>query len=350
MPLEQQLGPRAAPRVGVAGRGAEHGLGQRPAALERRRAPGAAAEAAGGGTRRPRGAAAACLAAPRAQRRERVVGDLARPTRGPTAPRAARRRRRPAPPPAGRRRSRRRAPRRSRRRAWSSPSGCSRARAAGRAGARPRGSTARRAPTARRAGPPPIQTTSPLAQSSSSQYGEYVPSRRGSTSFSHTSRRQRQALERRQHVAETADARAGRGEPVDALPRGGEARQRLLADGLDLLAQHRERRPAQAAQHLRVAPLAPRPERAQLALDELAGALELRERRPGVHRVARPHRAAPRRGRACGRSAAPAAASRPARPRGTRRAGRRAARRPGRRGTARRPRRRTSAPRRRCAR
>ena len=68
------------------------------------------------------------------------------------------------------------------------------------------------------------------------------------------------------------------GMAVDALPGGQEARQRTLVGRLDLLAQHRERRAAQPAQHLGVAPLALGAAGPQLAADELAGALELAQR------------------------------------------------------------------------
>ena len=75
---------------------------------------------------------------------------------------------------------------------------------------------------------------------------------------------------------------------VDALPGGQEARQRALVDGLDLLAQHRQRGAAQAPQHLGVAPLALAAAGAQLAADQLAAALERRQHGAAVDAVARP--------------------------------------------------------------
>ena len=79
----------------------------------------------------------------------------------------------------------------------------------------------------------------------------------------------------------------GRGVAIDVLPRGQKARQRALIDRLDLLAQRRQRRAAQAAQHLGVTPLALAAARAQLAADEVAGALELGQGGGEVDAVAR---------------------------------------------------------------
>ena len=73
---------------------------------------------------------------------------------------------------------------------------------------------------------------------------------------------------------------------VDALPGGQEAGERALVGGLDLLAQHGERRTAQAPQHLGMAPLAFAAAGPQLAADELAGALELAQRGGRVDAVA----------------------------------------------------------------
>ncbi len=87
--------------------------------------------------------------------------------------------------------------------------------------------------------------------------------------------RQRQPLQRDEHLAQAIAPGARRGVAVDALPRWRERRQRPLVGGLDLLAQRRERRAAQPAQDVGIAPLAlaaaPRP---QLAADQVARDLE----------------------------------------------------------------------------
>ena len=79
------------------------------------------------------------------------------------------------------------------------------------------------------------------------------------------------------------------GMAVDPLPGGQEARQLPRLGGLDLLAQDGQRGAAQAAQHLGVTPLALGAAGAQLAADQVAGALELAQRRGGVDPVARAH-------------------------------------------------------------
>src|SRR5581483_680728 len=79
--------------------------------------------------------------------------------------------------------------------------------------------------------------------------------------------RQRQALQRDQRLAE-------RGAPVDSVPARQEAAERGLLGRLDLAAKRRERRAAEAAQHIRVAPLALDPAGAELAADELVRLLE----------------------------------------------------------------------------
>ena len=98
--------------------------------------------------------------------------------------------------------------------------------------------------------------------------------------------RQRQALQRDEHVAQAVDPGAGGRVAVDALPGGDEARERALVGGLDLLAQGRERGAAQPPQHLGVAPLALAAAGAQLAADEVAGALEPRQHGREVQAVA----------------------------------------------------------------
>ena len=87
--------------------------------------------------------------------------------------------------------------------------------------------------------------------------------------------RQRQPLQRHEHLAQAIDAGAGGRVAVDALPRGQEGGQRALLGRLDLLAQRGQRGAAQAAQDLEVAPLALAASGAQLAAHELAAALEL---------------------------------------------------------------------------
>ena len=59
------------------------------------------------------------------------------------------------------------------------------------------------------------------------------------------------------------------------MPARQEAAERRLLGGLDLLAQRGERRAAQTAQDVGVAPLALGPARPQLAADQLVLALEL---------------------------------------------------------------------------
>ena len=334
---------------GVAGRGAEHGLGQRPAALERRRAPGAAAEAPGGGAPGPR-RGGRLPGASRAQRRERVVGDLARPGEVPQrlaqlvragvrllhqqvgeeagaarqalaqalvelAVRVLARPGRRAEQGRVLTEVQRDAPRPPAERAAADPDHL----AAGAELVQP----VRRV----RAEPARQHVLLPHLAARAAGPGA-APARRAD------GRRPRRPAENRSTPCHAGAKRASVSWPTGSIS--------LRSTASDA---RRRRRSTSGSHHSRRVP-----ERAQLALDELAGPLELRERRAGVHRRSAPAPRRPRRGRACGRSAAPAAASRPARPRGTRRAGRRAARRRGRRGTARRPRRRTSAPRRRCGR
>ena len=97
---------------------------------------------------------------------------------------------------------------------------------------------------------------------------------------------ERKALKRHQLLAQTIDAGPARGRRVHALPCRQQSRERALLGGLDLLAQRGERGAPQPAQHVGVAPLALAAAGAQLALDELAVPLELAQHRPQVHRVA----------------------------------------------------------------
>jgi hypothetical protein len=82
--------------------------------------------------------------------------------------------------------------------------------------------------------------------------------------------RERERLQRHKRLAQ-------RRAPVDAVPGGQEARERRLLDRLDLLAQRGERRAAQAAQDVRIAPLAFAPARPELTAHEQVVALERRE-------------------------------------------------------------------------
>src|SRR6185369_2168605 len=86
--------------------------------------------------------------------------------------------------------------------------------------------------------------------------------------------RQRDALERDEHVAQPVDPGARCGVAVDALPARHEAGERTLVGRLDLLAQRGERGAPQPPQHLGIAPLAPGATGAQLPADELAPAFE----------------------------------------------------------------------------
>jgi hypothetical protein len=65
------------------------------------------------------------------------------------------------------------------------------------------------------------------------------------------------ALERDQHVAQPVEA--ARAAAVDAVPGGQEPAERVWRHGLDLGAQDGERRPADAPEHVGVAPLATGP-------------------------------------------------------------------------------------------
>ena len=87
---------------------------------------------------------------------------------------------------------------------------------------------------------------------------------------------QREALQRDEHLAQAVDPGARRGVAVDALPGRQERRERALVGRLDLLAQHGERRAAQAAQDLGVAPLALGPPGRSSPRTSVAGALERR--------------------------------------------------------------------------
>jgi hypothetical protein len=80
--------------------------------------------------------------------------------------------------------------------------------------------------------------------------------------------RERKPLERNERLAERRAA-------VDPVPAREEATQRRLLGGLDLLAKRGERRAAQAAQHVGVAPLPLGAAGAKLPADQLLLALEL---------------------------------------------------------------------------
>ena len=69
--------------------------------------------------------------------------------------------------------------------------------------------------------------------------------------------REREPLQRHEHLAQAVDPGARGGVTVDPLPRGQEGRQAARLGGLDLLAQRRQRGAPQTAQNLDIAPLAP---------------------------------------------------------------------------------------------
>src|SRR5436309_976485 len=73
---------------------------------------------------------------------------------------------------------------------------------------------------------------------------------------------------------------------VDALPGRKEPGERPLVRRLDLLAQHRERRPPQSPQHLRMTPLTFAAAGPQLTPHDFTGALELAQRGARVDAVA----------------------------------------------------------------
>ena len=95
------------------------------------------------------------------------------------------------------------------------------------------------------------------------------------------------ALERDEYLAQPVDARAAGRRGIDAMPRRQEAGELLLLNGLDLLAQRRERRAPQPAEHVGVAPLALAPAGTKLPANESAVPLELAQHRPGVDAVPR---------------------------------------------------------------
>ena len=110
--------------------------------------------------------------------------------------------------------------------------------------------------------------------------------RRGSTSRSQTSAGSARPCSGTSTSRSRSTPGARRRMAVDALPAGQERGERALVGRLDLLAQRGQRGAAQAAQDLGVAPLALGAAGAQLAADELAGALELAQRARRVDAVA----------------------------------------------------------------
>ena len=99
-------------------------------------------------------------------------------------------------------------------------------------------------------------------------------------------RRQRDALQGHQRLAQAVGAGAGGAVGVDVLPARQEAGEAIARGGLDLAPQVGQAGPAHAAQHVGVAPLALAAAGQQLAADEDAGALELAQRRGRVDPVA----------------------------------------------------------------
>ena len=99
-------------------------------------------------------------------------------------------------------------------------------------------------------------------------------------------RRQRDALQRHQRLAQAVGAGARFAERVDVLPARQEAGELGPVGRLDLFAQAGERGAPHPAEHVGVAPLPLGPARQQLAADQRAFLLELAQRRPGVDAVA----------------------------------------------------------------
>ena len=73
---------------------------------------------------------------------------------------------------------------------------------------------------------------------------------------------------------------------IDPLPARHEARERARLDRLDLLAQRRQRGPAQAPEDLTVTPLTAAAARTQLTLDQVTLALEPAQHGAAVDAVA----------------------------------------------------------------
>ena len=121
--------------------------------------------------------------------------------------------------------------------------------------------------SATRSRPDPTQTTSPVAQSWSSELRPVAGNAPGQHLGLPERDGQRQRLQRHERLAERRAA-------VDPVPARQEAPECRLLGRLDLLAQRGERRAAQPAEDVGVAPLALRPTRPELAADELLLALE----------------------------------------------------------------------------
>ena len=100
---------------------------------------------------------------------------------------------------------------------------------------------------------------------------------------------QREPLQRHEHLAQPVDPSARGRMAVDALPGGQERRQRALVGRLDLLAQRRERGAPQAPQDLGVTPLrlARTAAGPQLAANDLPVALQPLQDRSRIDLVAR---------------------------------------------------------------
>ena len=200
------------------------------------------------------------VAAGGAQRRPGVVRDLARPDELPEG------RQRGLGDPARRRRAGRAKTPPSARAHPQSLRGLALGRRRTR-GAPSSGASARKY-SATRSRPAPTQTTSPVAQSASSQAGWYPGTRRRSTSLSHS---------------ETGRAGPGAGR----APRAGVARRSIpcqagrkrpkaaCSAGSTSLRQRGERGSAQTPEHVRIAPFTLDAAGAKLTADEPVGALEI---------------------------------------------------------------------------
>ena len=112
-------------------------------------------------------------------------------------------------------------------------------------------------------------------------------------------RRQRDALQRDQRLAQAIGPGAGAAVGVDVLPARQEAGELALVGRLDLLAQPGEAGAAQPAQDVGLAPLARGAAGEELAADDVAGALQLLQRRSSGRRRSGRRAARWGRGRGC---------------------------------------------------
>ena len=158
--------------------------------------------------------------------------------------------------------------------------------AAGRASGHRRGSRARPGPSCGRASPRRPRRARHRHRAGRARRASSCPARRGSTSRSQTCGASASPWSGTSSSRSRSTPAPDGGSGVHALPRRQEPRQRALLGGLHLATQRRERRPPQAAQHVRVAPLALAATRTQLAANQPAARLELAKHGPWIHSVA----------------------------------------------------------------